>query len=97
MEIIKDTFMQYYYDNHMSGNPHFPQVPSDSLLNNSYCKIKLSDGRTPNDLFSGDLPNNTNDKPFTYYWDDDSTTKRIVIKDDDSDSPSYEEIVIGEI
>ena len=97
MEIIKDTFMQYYYDNHMSGNPHFPQVPSDSLLNNSYCKIKLSDGRTPNDLFSGNLPNNTNDKPFIYYWDNDSTTKRIVIKDDDLDSPSYEEVVIGEI
>ena len=97
MVIIKNVFMQYYYDNHMSGNPHFPQVPSDSLLNNSYCKIKLSDGRTPNDLFSGDLPNNINDKPFTYYWDDDSTTKRIVIKDDDLDSPSYEEIVIGEI
>lgn len=97
MEIIKDTFMQYYYDNHMSGNPHFPQVPSDSLLNNSYCKIELSDGRTPNDLFSGDLPNNTNDKPFIYYWDNDSTTKRIVIKDDDLDSPSYDEMIIGEI
>ena len=41
MEIIKDTFLQYYYDNHMSGNPHFPQVPSDSLLDNSYRQINI--------------------------------------------------------
>ena len=97
MEIIKDTFLQYYYDNHMSGNPHFPQVPSDSLLNSSYRQITLGDGRTPDDLFSGDLPNNTNDKPFTYYWDNDSLTKRIVITDLDLDSPSYTQKVIGEI
>jgi len=97
MGIIKDTFLQYYYDNHMSGNPHFPQVPSDSLLNSSYRKIKLGDGRTPDMLFSGDLPYNSNKKPFIYYWDNDSTTKKIVIKDIDLDSPSYNQIVIGEI
>ena len=34
---------------------------------------------------------------FIYYWDNDSTTKRIVIKDDDLDSPSYDEMIIGEI
>ena len=97
MGIIKNTFMQYYYDNHMAGNPHFPQVPTDSLLNDSYRQITLEDGRTPDMLFSGDLPYNTNNKPYIYYWDDDSTTKRIVIKDNDSDSPSYEKYVIGEI
>ena len=97
MEIIKDTFMQYYYDNHMSGNPHFPQVPSDSLLNSSYRQTTLGDGRTPDDLFSGDLPNNTNHKPYIYYWDDDLNTKRIIIKDVDPDSPSYNKKVIGEI
>ena len=32
-----------------------------------------------------------------YYWDNDSTTKKIVIKDIDLDSPSYNQIVIGEI
>ena len=97
MEIIKDTFLQYYYDNHMSGNPHFPEVPTDSLLNHSYRQTTLGDGRTPDMLFSGDLPYNTNNNPYIYYWDNDSTTKRIIIKDNDSDSPSYEKYVIGEI
>ena len=97
MGIIKNTFMQYYYDNHMSGNPHFPQTPQDSLMGNTYRQTILGDGRTPDMLFSGDLPYNTNNKPYIYYWDNDSTTKRIVIKDNDSDSPSYEEYAIGEI
>jgi prepilin-type N-terminal cleavage/methylation domain-containing protein len=97
MGIIKDTFMQYYYDNHMSGNPHFPQTPIDSLMGSTYRQTQLEDGRTPDMLFSGDLPYNTNNKPYIYYWDNDSTTKRIIIKDNDLDSPSYEEYVIGEI
>jgi prepilin-type N-terminal cleavage/methylation domain-containing protein len=97
MGIIKDTFMQYYYDNHMSGNPHFPQTPIDSLMGSTYRQTELEDGRTPDMLFSGDLPYNTNNKPYIYYWDNDSTTKRIIIKDNDLDSPSYEEYVIGEI
>ena len=97
MGIIKDTFMQYYYDNHMSGNPHFPQTPIDSLMGSTYRQTQLEDGRTPDMLFSGNLPYNTNNKPYIYYWDNDSTTKRIIIKDNDSDSPSYEEYVIGEI
>ena len=97
MGIIKDTFMQYYYDSHMSGNPHFPQTPIDSLMGSTYRQTELEDGRTPDMLFSGDLPYNTNNKPYIYYWDNDSTTKRIIIKDNDLDSPSYEEYVIGEI
>ena len=97
MGIIKNTFMQYYYDNHMTGNPHFPPVPSDSLLNDSYRQTILEDGRTPDMLFSGDLPYNTNNKPYIYYWDNDLNTKRIVIKDIDPDSPSYNEKVVGEI
>ncbi len=101
MVIIKQSFMQYYYDNHMIGNPHFPQVPQDSLMDDVYRQIILEDGRTPDMLFSGDLPYNTNQKPYIYYWESDTTngyvTKRIVIKDGDSDSPSYNQIVIGEI
>ena len=97
MTIIKDTFMQYYYDNHMSGNPHFPQTPLDSLMGEEYRRTTLGDGRTPDMLFSGNLPYNTNNKPYIYYWDNDSTSERIVIKDNDFDSPSYEEYVIGEI
>ena len=101
MVIIKNTFLQYYYDNHMSGDPHFPQLPENSLLDSTYRKLELGDGRTPDMLFSGDLPYNTNQKPYTYYWDNDTTnghiTQRIVIKDIDADSPSYDKKVVGEI
>ena len=101
MVIIKQSFMQYYYDNHMSGNPHFPQLPQDSLMDNTYRQTTLEDGRTPDMLFSGDLPYTTNDKPYTYYWESDTLngqiTNRIVIQDTDPDSPSYNEKVVGEI
>ena len=101
MVIIKQSFMQYYYDNHMSGNPHFPQLPENGLMDSTYRQITLEDGRTPDMLFSGDLPYNTNQKPYTYYWESDTInghiTNRIIIKDDDIDSPSYNEKVMGEI
>ena len=97
MTIIKQSFMQYYYGNHMNGNPHFPQLPQDSLMDATYRQTILGDGRTPDMLFSGDLPYNTNQKPYIYYWDNDSNTKRIVIKDIDPDSPSYNKEVVGEI
>ena len=101
MTIIKQSFMQYYYDNHMIGDPHFPQLPQDSLMDNTYRQTTLEDGRTPDMLFSGDLPYNTNDKPYIYYWESDTLngyiTNRIVIQDTDPDSPSYNEKVVGEI
>ena len=101
MTIIKQSFMQYYYDNHMSGNPHFPQLPQDSLMDATYRQTILGDGRTPDMLFSGDLPYNTNQNPYIYYWEHDTLnghiTKRIIIKDTDPDSPSYNEKVVGEI
>ena len=51
---------------------------------------------------SGDLPDNTNNKPYTYYIESDTNgagwiTTRMVITDLDPDSPSYEEYVIGEL
>ena len=101
MVIIKQSFLQYYYDNHMSGDPHFPQLPENSLLDSTYRKLELGDGTTPDMLFSGDLPYNTNQKPYTYYWENDTTnghiTQRIVIEDIDPDSPSYNKKVVGEI
>ncbi len=102
METIKNTFMQYFYVTHMQGNPHFPPESDNSLLDSTYREITLEDGRTPDDLFSGDLPYNSNENPYNYYWDDDTTesgyiTKRIIIKDIDPDSPSLNEYVIGEI
>tara|TARA_B100001564_G_C20491579_1_gene601895 strand:+ start:446 stop:889 length:444 start_codon:yes stop_codon:yes gene_type:complete len=102
METIKNTFMQYYYLNHMRGNPHFPPEPENGLMDSTYREIILDDGRTPDNLFSGDLPYNQNDNPYNYYWDDDTSeygfiTKRIIIKDIDLDSPSLNEFVVGEI
>ena len=101
MEIIKNCFVQYFQDNHMEGNPHFPQLPQNGLMDSTYRKITLEDGRTPDMLFNGDLPYNSNNKPYTYYWETDTInghiTKRIIIKDNDPDSPSYQKLVIGEI
>ena len=102
METIKNTFMQYFYVNHMQGNPHFPLEPENSLLDSTYREITLEDGRTPDNLFSGDLPYNQNKNPYNYYWDNDTSdygfvTKRIIIKDTDPDSPSLNEYVVGEI
>ena len=101
MTIIKQSFMQYYYDNHMIGDPHFPQLPQDSLMDNTYRQTILGDGRTPDMLFSGNLPYNTNQKPYIYYWENDTLnghiTNRIVIQDIDPDSPSYDKKVVGEI
>ena len=102
METIKNTFMQYFYVNHMQGNPHFPPEPENTLLDSTYREIILDGRRTSDDLFSGDLPYNTNKNPYNYYWDDDTTesgyiTKRIIIKDTDLDSPSLNEYVVGEI
>jgi hypothetical protein len=86
----------------MIGNPHFPEKPENTLLDSTYRETTLEDGRIPDDLFSGDLPYNTNQYPYKYYWDDDTSdtgfiTKRIIIKDVDPDSPSYNEYVVGEI
>jgi len=102
METIKNTFMQYHYVTHMQGNPHFPPQSENSLLDSTYREITLEDGRTPDQLFSGNLPYNSNENPYMYYWDNDTTesgyvTKRFVIKDTDADSPSLNEYVVGEI
>ena len=101
MVIIKNVFMQYYYDNHIAGNPHFPQLPDGGIMDSTYRQIELEDGRTPNMLFSGDLPLNSNDNPYIYKWENDTTngfiTKKIIIRDEDLDSPSYDKQVIGEI
>jgi len=102
METIKNTFMQYFYVTHMEGNPRFPPEPENGLLDSTFREIILEDGRTPDNLFSGDLPYNSNENPYTYYWNDDTSeygfvTKRIIIKDTDPDSPSYDEYVVGEI
>jgi prepilin-type N-terminal cleavage/methylation domain-containing protein len=99
MHIIRDTFIQYHYDSDLDG---FPTEPENSLLDSTYRETILSDGRTPDMLFSGDLPYNTNNNPYTYYIENDTSehgwvTNRMIVTDLDPDSPSYEEYVIGEL
>ena len=100
MEIIKNAFVRYYYTTQMN----FPIVPENNQLDSEYKDLVLSDGRTPDNLFSGKdgLPYNSNGNPYNYYQENDTSstglvTRRITIKDMDEDSPSYEEYVIGEI
>ena len=102
MTIIKDTFLRYFHETHMSGNPQLPTLPQNELLDSTYNNTELHDGRTPNNLFNGGLPFNSNNNPYTYYWEDDTSssgfiTKRFFIKDLDLDSPSYNQSVFGEI
>jgi prepilin-type N-terminal cleavage/methylation domain-containing protein len=100
METIKNAFVRYYYTTQMN----FPTVPENNLLDSEYKDLVLPDGRTPDNLFNGKagLPYNSNGNPYSYYQDNDTSstgfvTQRITIKDMDTDSPSYEEYVIGEI
>ena len=104
METIKNTFMQYFYENHMTGDPHFPPEPENDMMDSTYKETQLQDGRTLDNLFNGKagLPYNSNGNPYSYYQENDTSstgfvTQRITIKDMDTDSPSYEEYVIGEI
>ena len=102
MSIIKDTFLRFYQETHMKGNPQLPTEPDNNLLDVEYLTSILSDGRTPNHLFSGNLPFNTNRQPFMYEIKSDTSefgyvTKLFIITDVDEDSPSYEEFIIGEI
>ena len=99
MHIIRDTFIQYHYDSELDG---FPTEPENYLLDSTYREIILSDGRTPDMLFSGDLPYNANNNPYTYYLESDTNeagwiTERMVVSDLDPDSPSFEEYVVGEL
>ena len=100
METIKNAFVRYYYTSQMN----FPPVPENELLDSEYKDLVLPDGRTPDNLFNGKagLPYNSNGNPYNYYQENDTSstgfvTQRIIIKDMDTDSPSYEEFVIGEI
>ena len=102
MSIIKDTFLRYYQEMHMSGNPHLPTEPENNLLDDEYRQLVLTDGRNVNHLFSGDLPKNTNNNAFHYEIVSDTSeqgyiTKLFIISDVDEDSPSYEEYRLGEI
>ena len=100
MELIKNAFVRYYYTAQMN----FPPVPENELLDSEYKDLILPDGRTPDDFFDGKvgLPYNSNGNPYTYYQENDTSSTgfislQIIIKDMNTDSPSYEEYVIGGI
>jgi prepilin-type N-terminal cleavage/methylation domain-containing protein len=102
MNTVKDTFLMYWQEGHMAGNPQFPPQPENNQMDLEFKVELLPDGRMINDLFSGDLPTNSNYNPFYYYTYSDTSesgfvTQMIIISDEDEDSPSYEEEVIGEI
>ena len=102
MEIVRQTFMMYWQEGHMIGNPNFPPQPENNQMDLEFKAHLLPDGRMVNDLFSGELPFNTNNNPFNYYVRSDTSetgfvTQVIIIVDEDEDSPSYEEEVIGEV
>jgi len=102
MEIVRTTFMMYWQEGHMIGNPNFPPQPENNQMDLEFKAHVLPDGRMVNDLFSGELPFNSNNIPFYYYVQSDTSetgfvTQVIIIVDEDEDSPSYEEEVIGEV
>ena len=102
MEIVRTTFMMYWQEGHMIGNPNFPPQPENNQMDLEFKAHLLPDGRMVNDLFSGELPVNSNNNPFYYYVQSDTSetgfvTQMIIIVDEDEDSPSYEEEVIGEV
>tara|TARA_R110002051_G_scaffold69971_1_gene125819 strand:- start:463 stop:900 length:438 start_codon:yes stop_codon:yes gene_type:complete len=100
METIKNAFMRYYFVT--QDDP--PTVPENNLLDSEYKDLVLPDGRTPDNLFNGKdgLPYNSNGDPYSYYLESDTNStgiisRTITIKDMNTDSPSYEEYVIGGI
>ena len=100
METIKNAFMRYYF----VTQDDLPPVPENNLLDSEYKDLVLPDGRTPDNLFNGKagLPYNSNGNPYSYYQENDTSstgfvTRTMIIKDMNTDSPSYEEYVIGEI
>ena len=64
MEIVRTTFMMYWQEGHMIGNPNFPPQPENNQMDLEFKAHVLPDGRMVNDLFSGELPFNTNNNPF---------------------------------
>ena len=106
MQIIQETFVNYYYYTYSIGTPHYPPSPSDSLMNDEWADTPMDSTinlQTPNELFgTGSVPKNSNNNPFLYRsWIDtepDGRQKRnILIKDVDPDSPSYQDFLLFSI
>lgn len=103
VEAIRETFFQYYFQQHMIGNPHFPDPPSNNLMDVSWADAPIPSNtnttpKTPGSLFSdGKIPNNSRGNPFWYdvtiVTDSQGiTTYTMVIKDTDSGSPTFNKV-----
>jgi prepilin-type N-terminal cleavage/methylation domain-containing protein len=102
MQIVITTFMMYWQEGHMIGNPNFPPQPENNQMELEFKAHVLPEGRMVKGVWSGELPFNSNNNPFYYYVQSDTSetgfvTQVIIIVDEDEDSPSYEEEVIGEV
>ena len=101
--IIREAFFQYFYRNHMDGNPHFPPAPQNenNLMDENWASSAIDStisGLRPKDPFvTREVPTNNLKNPFSYtnhtVYDSLANELRyyIVIKDLDYDSPTYQE------
>ena len=101
MNLIRETFFQYFYRMHVKGDPHFPLTPtnSDTLMTESWGNAPINVNIsliTPADLFSdGKVPTNANNNPFKYKtWEEviESTGEIryfIEISDEDTESAAF--------
>lgn len=71
IHVIREAFMQYYFKQHMKGNPHFPDPPGgdDHLMSEGWASTPIPSNpiETPASLFSdGKVPVNSNGYAFYY-------------------------------
>ncbi|MEE9166599.1 MAG: type II secretion system protein [Candidatus Neomarinimicrobiota bacterium] len=102
IHVIREAFMQYYFKQHMKGNPHFPDPPGgvDNLMTEEWASLpipsNLTEVVTPASLFSdGKVPLNSNQSPFSYYVTVSTNTNGVplhtmTLGDPDPDSPTYD-------
>lgn len=100
IHVIREAFMQYYFKQHMKGNPHFPDPPggNDNLMSDDWANLPIPSNliETPASLFSDrKVPLNSNHFPFYYDVTVSIDTTGVpiptmILKDVDPDSPTYD-------
>ena len=104
MHTIREAFFHYFYRMHQERgrSAHFPPAPTNEtrVMDDEWSETPMDSTRSPEapkNLFSrGEVPKNSNNKPFRYetWMDTVAVTGEIryyiKIEDIDEDSPSYE-------